>query len=120
MDIAAEVGAGQPTEERDLTPHRPYFFNFGIIRTDLPLSFLLNPITMPGDQDIDYSPGEFCFELTVFAERAEPARKYFHIQWDGGCTDNFEEVKTRIRIFARDDPPWSIRIRKETPPKPSK
>lgn len=106
LDEYAILATGRPTEEKDLVPHRPYFFNLGLLGTDDPRSFRLNPINMPGGQQTLYDPGEFCFELTVFAEAAEPAKKYFNIQWDGECTDNFEEVKKKIRIHLRDRPPW--------------
>ena len=106
LDVPSEVGAEKPTEERDLVPHRPYVFNFGTMRTDYPDLFILNTIIMPGNQKRDYPPGEFCFELTVFAEGADPVKKYFHIEWDGGCTDKFDEVKEKIRIYLKDHPPW--------------
>lgn len=114
LDISAEIGAGEPTQEKDLIPHRPYVFNFGILRTDHPNSFFLNPITMPGNQPVNYSPGEFCFELKVFAEGTEPARKYVHVQWEGGCSVNFNKVKKRITICLLDNPPWP---KKEKKPK---
>lgn len=106
LDEYTILATGKPTEEKDLIPHRPYFFNLGLLGTDAPKFFRLNPITMPGGQLTHYGPGEFCFELSAFAEKAEPTKKYFHIQWDGGCTENFEEVKKKIRIFSRDNPPW--------------
>jgi len=112
LDIPAELGAGEPTQEKDLIPHRPYVFNLGILRTDRPDLFFLNPITMPGNQAVDYSPGEFCFELKVFAEGTEPATKYVHIQWKGGCTVNFNKVKKRIRICLLDNPPWPKKEKK--------
>jgi hypothetical protein len=106
LDEPTLLATGRPTEEKHLIPDRPYFFNFGVLRTDRSDHFLLNPIAMPGGQATEYSTGEFCFELTVFAERVDPIRKYFHIHWDGGCSEDFEEVKRRVRIDVRDNPPW--------------
>ena len=105
LDIPAEVGADEPTEEKDLVPHRPYVFNLGILRTNYPDSFVLKTILMPGNQDVKYGPGEFCFELKVFAEGAKPARKYVHIKWDGGCTDDFDDVKKKIKVSLKDHSP---------------
>jgi hypothetical protein len=97
---------GRPTEEKDLIPDRAYFFNFGVLRTDHPNHFLLNPIAMPGGQKTKYPPGKFCFELTVYAQGADPAIKYFHIEWLGGCTQKFQNVKKQIIIKTGDKPPW--------------
>lgn len=106
LDEVALMSTGRPTEEKDLIPERPYFFNFGVLRTDIPDEFLLNPIAMPGGQKTAYPIGEFCFELTVYAQGADPAKKYFHIEWKGGCTHNFKKVKTSIIIKTMDNPPW--------------
>jgi hypothetical protein len=111
LDVPAEMGTGDPTEERNLIPNRPYPFNLGLLRTDDPIHFYLNPVTMPGNQDTVYGPGEFCFELTVFAEGAKPAKKVFHIKWLGGCIEDFEEVKKRITIYMKVRPPWPTGIR---------
>ena len=96
----------RPTGEKNLIPDRSYFFNFGVLRTDDPDHFLLNPIAMPGGQKTKYLPGEFCFELTIYAQGADPSKKYFHIEWLGGCTQNFQNVKKQIKIKTGDKPPW--------------
>jgi len=61
---------------------------------------------MPGGQLPQYLAGEYCFEVTAFAEGADPTKKYVHIQWDGQCTEDFEEVKSKIRVYLNDRPPW--------------
>jgi hypothetical protein len=106
LDIAADIGGDLPTEERDLIPHRPYVFNFGSLRADSPSLFLLNTIAMPGNQDRVYKPGEFCFECKVFAEGADPVKKYFHIKWHGGFSREHEDVREIIQVHLEDRPPW--------------
>lgn len=106
LDEYALMTTGQPTEEKNLVPERSYFFNLGALRTDRPDDFFLSATLMPGGQKSIYTPGEFCFELTVYAEAAKSAKKYFHFNWHGGCSDNFEDVKKRITIKVKDKSPW--------------
>ena len=100
--------------EKNLVPDKPDQFSLGSLSIKQPDKFFLSTTFLTTGQPFDFDPGKYCFELKVFAENARSISKFFHVEWDGGCTDNFEEVKTRIRIFATDDPPWSIKIRKET------
>jgi hypothetical protein len=60
----------------------------------------------PSAQETRFLRGQYCFEVTVFAEKAKPVTRYFHVKWLGECTDSFEDVKTKIRVFAEDQPPW--------------
>lgn len=106
LDVPADIAGEIPTEERNLVPERPYVFNFGALRTDIPDYFSLNTLVMPGNQDSQYSSGEFCFEVIAFAEGAASVTKYFHIVWSGGSNWDFEEVKRKIEVYLRDDPPW--------------
>lgn len=105
LDEYAELSTGRPTEERDLVPERSYIFNLGVLRTDISDHFRLNETVIPGNQPNAYPPGEFCIEVTAYAEDAEPITKYFHIIWGGGCTEDFNEVREKIRIFIRDSLP---------------
>ena len=98
--------SGQPTQDRHLVPERPYIFNLGQLGTRYPDVFILRVVSMPGGQRIEYFAGEYCFEVTAFAEGADPAKRYFHIQWDGQCTEDFEEVKSKIRVYSKDRSPW--------------
>jgi len=106
LDLPADIGRATPTEERDLVPHRTYPFSLGAVRTDVADLFILNTTLMPGNQDREYQPGEFCFKCAVHAEGAAPIEKFFHIVWDGGCTADFEEVKKRIKVYLKDHAPW--------------
>jgi len=109
LDELSERTAGKPTAERDLVPHRPYQFSLGHVSTADPDNFTLAVIIRPTGQQTVFPPGEYCFEINVFAERIRPISKYFFLQWDGGCTDHPEEVKKNLRVFAKDHPPWPIR-----------
>lgn len=97
----------KPTEEKDLVPHRPYLFNLGAVSTSEPDNFSLLPIVIARNQRQHYTPGEYCFEITAFAEGVyPPAKKYFFVAWDGGCTEKFEEVRARIKIDQSAHAPW--------------
>lgn len=105
LDIAADIGRELPTEERNLVSRRPYISNFGMLRTSKPDLFILRTIIMPAGQKEEYEPGEYCFQLTLSAEGAKPVKKYFHIRWRGGCTEDLKEVKEKIRIYMPRRPP---------------
>jgi hypothetical protein len=107
LDVPADIGVGIPAEERNLIPRRPYVFNFGALRADVPDYFLLNTIVMPGNQRNQYERGEYCFEVKAFAEGADVIQKYFHVIWKGKSTWDFEDVKRGIEIYLKDVPPWS-------------
>lgn len=97
---------GKPTEEKDLVPHRPYLFNLGQFSTSHPDTFFLLSSIIGKHQKESYESGEHCFEITVFALGVEPAKKYFQIKWDGGCSANFNDVKKKVRVFETGIPPW--------------
>jgi hypothetical protein len=109
LDVPADVGGEIPTEEKNLIPERPYAINLGALRMDYPNSFVLNVIIMPGNQDRAYEPGVFCFECTAFAEGADSTTKYVCIEWKGGCSEDLEKVKERIKVSLEDRAPWKKR-----------
>lgn len=106
LDELSQQVDGKPTEERDLVPHKPYYFNLGCVSTTDPHAFRLLVTFALSAQQTRFLRGQYCFEITVFAERAKPSTKYFHVKWAGECTDSFEEVKTKIRIFSEEHSPW--------------
>ena len=106
VDELSRHAASKPTEERDLVPKRPYHFNLGCVSTTDPHAFRLLVTVSPSAQETRFRRGQYCFEISVFAEKAIPATKYFHVKWVGGCTDDYEEVKSKIKIFAEDNSPW--------------
>ena len=106
LDEASMQASGKPTEERDLVPHRPYSFNLGAVRTTDPDNLSISVIIYPTGQRTAFPPGEYCFEIKVFAATVKPICKYFYVQWDGKCSENHEEVKKKLRVFAKDVPPW--------------
>ena len=106
LDELSQQNAGKLNGERDLIPHKPYLFHLGCLSTTDPHAFRLLVAFTPSAQETRFVRGQYCFEITVFAEKAKPYTKYFHIKWVGECTDNFEEVKTKIRVFTENDPPW--------------
>ncbi len=85
LDEHAERAKGQPTEERNIIPNRPYFFNVACIGTLHPDELWIVPISAPYAQQTNLSKGEYFFEITIFAENtAEPKRHLFYIDWKGG------------------------------------
>jgi hypothetical protein len=106
LDESSNPSLGKPKEERDLVPQRPYHFNLGSISTTDPHAFKLLLRVGATAQEARFLRGQYCFEVTVFAEKAKPVTKYFHVKWVGGCTDGFEEVLKRIKVFADDYSPW--------------
>jgi hypothetical protein len=107
LDAPADIGGEIPSEERDLTPDRAYVFNFAALRTDDPDVFILNSLLMPGNQERKYGPGEYCFEVTTFAERADQDRKYFCIKWYGDCQLwHFKDVEKKIEVRITQEAPW--------------
>ena len=106
LDELSRPATGKPTEERDLVPQKPYHFNLGCLSTTDPHAFRLLVTVAPSAQETRFLRGQYCFEVKAFAEKAKPVTKYFHVKWLGECTDSFEDVKTKIRVFADDQPPW--------------
>jgi hypothetical protein len=92
-------------EERNLIPHRPYYFNLGRISTRHPHKFKI--LDLPGltAQPLEFGPGEYFFEVTVTGEEVEPCVKYFQVRWDGGCTEELSEVRERFSVSIHRDPP---------------
>jgi hypothetical protein len=75
---------GKPTEERNLVPRRPYLFNLGNVSTQHPSQFRLILILVATGQRHTFPPGDYCFEITVYSENAEPTVKWYRVQWRGG------------------------------------
>ena len=92
--------------ERDLVTERPHTFSLGKLTTQHPDLFILS-ITYPTTgQPYTLGPGEYCFEIKVFGERAKSITSYFHVEWQGGTTQDFNTVNSLFRIFQEDNPPW--------------
>jgi hypothetical protein len=56
-------------------------------------------------QDSEFEHGKYYFEIAVTGEEVVPCLKYFKVNWDGGCTENLDEVKKRFFISMNDHPP---------------
>lgn len=106
LEESSRSTLGRPTEEKDLVPRRPYHFCLGSISTTDPHAFRISSTVASPAQDARFLRGQYCFEVTVFAEKARPVQAYFHVKWIGGCTDDLEEVEKRIKVSAEVDPPW--------------
>jgi len=91
--------------ERNLIPRKPYQFALGMFRTTHPDKFILSDESPTTGQRSAFGPGKYCFEIKVFAENAKSNSQYFYIEWNGGCTDDFEKAKEKIRISATDHSP---------------
>jgi hypothetical protein len=92
-------------EERNLIPHRPYYFNLGQISTRYPQKFRI--LDLPGltAQPSELDPGEYYFEVTVTGEEVERIVKYFKVRWDGECSEDLNEVKKRFFVSMHNSPP---------------
>jgi hypothetical protein len=106
LDETAQQATGKPTEERDLIPRKPYFFNLGCASTRHEMHFKLLVTTVPTAQNTMFPPGQYCFEIVVYGERVKPVTKYFHVEWDGMPIKSSGELAQKIRVFAADHPPW--------------
>lgn len=96
---------GTLREERDIIPHRPYYFNLGKISTQHPDKFTILDLPRLTAQRRKFDAGEYCFAVTVTGEEVDLPPKYFYVTWRGGCTDNIEEVKQRFEVSMKDNPP---------------
>jgi hypothetical protein len=92
-------------EERNLVPHRPYYFNLGNISTRYPKIFKLKQIVKLNAQDDELNSGEYCFEVRVTGEEVDLPPKYFYVIWRGECTANLDEVEQRFEVSMKDYPP---------------
>lgn len=106
LDETIMFATGQPTQERDLVPKRPYFFDLGFWGHEHPNEFALRAFNVPTPQPDKYPPGKHCFEIQIYAENAKPITKYFHVYWHGQYTEDFKEMQQRVIIFATDSSPW--------------
>lgn len=97
----------QPDAEKvDVAPNRPYAISLGRISTREPDTFLLSVLSPTTGQKFFFQPGRYCFEVSIIADETDPVKKYFHVYWDGGCNEDFEEVKEKTRVFSENHPPW--------------
>lgn len=94
-------------EERNIIPHRPYFFNLGYVSTDKPDNFNLDQIATDTGQDWNFPPGKYCFEITITGEEIRsPIKKYYIVEWKGGCIDDFNVVKGKLTVSENQRAPW--------------
>lgn len=89
FDEANEMAARKPAEERRLVPERLYLFSLGKTSSQDPGHFSLCTVLTPNGQPTSYSPGEYCFEVTVYSENAELVRSWYRVVFKGGFTDPF-------------------------------
>jgi len=100
-----EYGTNKIREERNIIPHRPYYFNLGKISTNHPDEFVILYLPSLAGQRPKIGPGEYCFEVTVTGEEVDLPRKYFYVTWRGGCTGDLDEVEQRFEVSMKDTPP---------------
>jgi hypothetical protein len=105
LDEIKRQATGRPTEERNLVPSRPYRFNLFNLSTSHRDGIMLRTVFYPSAQPTMFGPGKYCFEITVTAERCNPVKKYFWVDWKGGCAEDFEEVQQKIGISMKDRHP---------------
>jgi hypothetical protein len=106
LDEWTRVAEGKPTEERDLISERPYLFHALGIGSTQPDLLNIYPTVIPRHQRDKYAPGEYCFEITVFALGAETIKKYVHTKWKQEEPDTFASIPDRLEVSLRDDWPF--------------
>lgn len=92
---------------KDLLPEKPYLFNLGSFSPIRDGKFLFTYSMSPLSQKETVNPGEYCFEVTVFALEATPVKKYCYVDFDdfSGVTD-LEKIKEYIKkVEMKDYPP---------------
>jgi hypothetical protein len=78
------VSQGQPTQERYLVPNRPYMFDLGKLSAYLPQRrFDLSTLLKPNAQKNDFGVGEYCFEVTLYSENADPVSVWYLVRVEG-------------------------------------
>lgn len=99
---------GDVALERDLVPERPYLFNLGSFTKARDGQFLFTYVMSPKGQEETVYPGEYCFEITAFAEGVEILRKYFYVDFDDFKEiAELEEIRKRVKkVEMKDYPPW--------------
>jgi drug/metabolite transporter superfamily protein YnfA len=90
-----------PKVERDIIPHRPYFFNLGVFNNKSDFFRLLTVMDLKA-QDHEIKSGEYLFEIKIIAEEIEPITKYLYFSWNGVCTSNFEDMKRDVKLEIRE------------------
>lgn len=107
LDEPAKMATGRATEEKNLIPNRPYFFDLGCVSNQDDTVFHLRTIVEPSAQKhlINLRPGEYCFEVLVSAEKCKPLTCYFYVEWKGGYPDSEQEAGKHIEITQSTKPP---------------
>lgn len=100
-----EYGIRKPREERNIIPNRPYYLSLGRITTKDPKTFEIMQVVILTAQNHKFEPGEYCFEVTVNGEDIDPTVKYFKVRWDGGCTEDLNEVEKRFSVSMHNTSP---------------
>ena len=106
LDEWIQMSEGRPTEERDMIPERPYLFHALGISSIQPHYLNIYPTIIPRHQSNQYVPGEYCFEIKVFAIGAKTIKKYVHVKWKQEEPDTFTSIPDRIEVTLRDDWPF--------------
>jgi hypothetical protein len=96
---------GKVKEERNLIPQRHYYFNLGCISTQHAEKLRILQVIKLYAQDSEFGPGEYCFEVTVTGEEVDPLVRYFKVRWDGGCTEDLNEVERIFFVSMHNDSP---------------
>lgn len=101
LDEQAIEANRKATEEKNLVPNRPYFFDLGCVSNNNAKVFHLLTIVEPSAQKhlIDLEPGDYCFEVLVTAEKCKPEACYFYVKWKGEYPSSELEVENHIEIM---------------------
>lgn len=94
------------TEEKNLVPNRPYIFSLGSVREGRDTTFALAYYLCPTGQRDKFIPGEYCFEITVFAANTKMVKKYYYISWRGGFSSDAKDFKKHLVIDVSNQSPF--------------
>ena len=92
----------------DLIPQRPYLFNIGSFSNVRNGQFLFTYLMSNKGQKELVPHGEYCFEITAFAQRAATLKKYFYIKFEDFKNEvDLKKIENYVhRVEMKDYPPW--------------
>jgi hypothetical protein len=95
------------TGAQELVTKRPCYFDIGQFGPEEPDILRLRRPTIYQNQPETYENGlKHCFEITAFAQRIKPHKRYIHVFCNGEYTSDSDEMRKSVYISIEDRPPW--------------
>lgn len=96
------------TAQRDLFPERSYLCSLASFSAARDGELLITYFVCPVSQRENFPPGEYCFEVSVFATDAPASKRYIYVTFEkfsGGASP--DTIKDFIRkVEMKNSPPW--------------